>query len=99
MDVACEMQVHLFHRHDLAATAARAAALDTKDGAEGRLAKRDDCTLTDAVEALCQADGGCGLALAEGRGSYSGDDNVLGIRLVLEPLDGLKLYFGLGGAV
>ena len=79
VDVAGEVEVQLLHRHDLRVAAARAAALDPEDGAEGRLAQRDRRTRADPAERLGEADRRGRLALARlGRGDRRDADELAG---------------------
>ena len=99
VEVAGEMQVDVFHRHDLGIAAAGRAALHAEAGTEARLAQADDRLLADAVEAVAEADGGGGLALARRRRADRGDEDQLAVRLVLQALDELHRDLGLGMAV
>ena len=65
--VAREVEVDVLHRHDLRVAAAGGAALDAEDGAERRLAQRQDRAPADLAEALRQRHRGRRLALAGGR--------------------------------
>ncbi len=73
VEVAGEVQVDVFHRHDLRVAAAGRAALDAEARAEARLADADDGFLADVVQRIAQAHRGGGLALA-GRGRGDGGD-------------------------
>ncbi len=66
VEVAVEVEVDLVGGLDLAASAAGGAALHAEDRAERGLARGDEGALADALEALDEADGGDGLALAGG---------------------------------
>ena len=99
VEVAGEMQVDVFHRHDLGVAAAGRAALHAEAGTEARLAQADDRLLADAVEAVAEADGGGGLALARRRRADRGDQDQLAVRLVLQALDELHRDLGLGMAI
>src|SRR6185436_291899 len=62
--VAGEVQVDIFHRHNLGVAAARRAAFAAEAGAERRFTKCDDGALADAVQAVAEADRSRRLAFA-----------------------------------
>ena len=95
VDVAGQVEVHVFHGHYLAEAAAGASAFDTEHGAEGGLPQGHDCGLADVVHPLRQADGGGGLAFAQGSGRDGGDDYVFGVGVVLAALDDVEADLGL----
>ena len=68
VEVTGEMQVDIFHRDHLGISAAGGAAFDAEHRAEARLTQRDGDVLADAAQAVRQADGRRGLALAGGGG-------------------------------
>ena len=59
-----------------------------------RLADRDRGGPADVPERHPEADRGGGLALAERRGRDRGDDDVLGLRAVLQLFDGPQVDLG-----
>ena len=73
VEVAGEVQVDVLHGDDLRVAAARGAALDAEDGAEGRLAQAEHGLLAHGVERVGEADRGGRLALA-GRRRIDGRD-------------------------
>ena len=78
VDVAGEVEVHLLHGDDLGIAAAGGAALDAEGGTHGGLADARDAILVEMrAHRLREADGGGGLALAEGGGVDAGDDDVV----------------------
>ena len=79
MEVAGEVEVDLLHRHDLGIAAAGRAALHAEARAERGLAQADHRLLADAVEAVAEADGGRGLALAGRRRVDRGDEDELAV--------------------
>ena len=89
--VAGQVQVEQLERDRLGVAAARRAALDAERGAHGGLPDGDRRLLADMAERHAEADRRGGLALAERRGGDGGDDDVLGLRAVLEFLDGLEV--------
>jgi len=95
--VAGQVEVEQLHRDDLAVAAAGGAALDPEGRTHGGLADGDGGLLADVAEALAEADGRGGLALAERRGGDGRDDDVARLRAVAHGLDGVEL--DLGGAV
>ena len=100
VDVAGQVEVEVLHRDDLAVAAAGRAALDPEHRPERRLADADRRLAPDRVQALGQADGRRGLALAQRRRRDRGDDDVLAARsLRLQAPDGLEGDLGLRRAV
>jgi len=72
VEITGEMQVDPVSWNHLGVTAAGGAALDTETRAQRRLAQRAGNRLADVLEALGQADGSGGLALARGGGRGCG---------------------------
>ena len=99
VDVAGEVEVEVLHRDDLGVAAARRAALDAEDRAQGWLADAGDHLLADVAQGLGQADGGDRLALAQRRRGDGGDVDVLAVGPVLEPLQDVQVDLGLVLAV
>lgn len=64
VEIAGEMQVNVFHRHDLRPPATGSATLDPETGTKRRLAHADHGLGADTVQPIHQADRGRGLALA-----------------------------------
>ncbi len=99
VEVAGEMQVDVFHRHDLRVSAARCAALDAEAGPERGLAQRHDRLLADAVEAVSEADCRRRLALAGRRRVDGRDEDQLAVLVALDLVDVVERQLGLGPAV
>ena len=87
VEVAGEVQVDVFHGHNLGISAAGCSALHAEDRAQGGFTQGDDGALTDAVERIAQAHGGGGLALAGRGGADGGDQNEFAVRagLLVQP--------------
>jgi hypothetical protein len=82
VDVAGQVQVEVFHRDDLAVTAAGCAALDAKGRALAGLADAGENPLAQVrAQRLAQPDHGGALALAQRGGGDGGHVDVLAIRL------------------
>lgn len=81
MEIAGEMQVDVFHRHDLRITAAGRAALDAEARTERGLADADNGFLADPVQPIAEPDGGRRLALARRRRIDRSDEDQLAILL------------------
>ena len=75
VEVAGEVQVDVFHRHDLCIPAAGRAALYAEHGAERRLAQRQNGVLAEAAQRLRDAHGDGGLAFARRGGIDAGDED------------------------
>ena len=86
-EIAGEMQVDVFHRHDLRVTAAGRAALHAEHRSQARLAQANHRFLADLVERVSEPHGGRRLALAGGRRTDRGHQNELAVRFVLQALD------------
>jgi hypothetical protein len=97
--VAGEMQVDIFHRHDLRIAAACRAALDSEARAERGLTKAAHGLLADAVQSVREADRRRGLAFA-GRCRADGrDEDQLAVRTGVECVDEIERELRFGGAV
>ena len=99
VEVAGEMQVDVFHRHDLGIAAAGGAALHAEGRTERRLAQAEHRLLADVIERVGQADRRRGLALARRRRGDRGHQDQLAVRLALERLDVIHRYLGLVVAI
>ena len=99
MEVAGEMQVDVFHRHDLRIAAAGRAALHAERRPERRFAQAHHRLLADVIERVGEADRGGGLALARRRRRDRGDQDQLAVRLRLQRLDVVHRHLGLVVAV
>ena len=80
MKIPREMQVHFFHRHHLSKAATRRPALHAEVRAKAGLADTDHGFLADTVQAVAEAHGRCGLALARRCRVDRGDEDQLAIR-------------------
>jgi hypothetical protein len=89
-----QVQVQQLERDRLAVAAAGRAALDAERRAHAGLADRDRGGPADVPERHPEADRGGGLALAERSGRDRGDDDVLGLRAVLQLFDGPQVDLG-----
>ena len=97
VEVAVEVQVDVHHRQHFGSAAAGAAALHAEDRPEARLAQRRRAVHADFREALDQADGGGGLALACRRGRDRRDEHELAA--IRPAADGRQRQLGLVVAV
>ena len=96
--VAGEVKVDVFHRHYLGVAAAGGAALHAEARPQGRFAEAEGHLLADPVERIAKADGRRRLAFAGRRRSDGGDQDQLAVRLVVQGIDEIKRYLGLGRA-
>ena len=87
VEVACEMQVHVFHRHNLRHAATGSPTLHTKVRPEGRLTDTDRSVFADPIQTIAQTHGCCGLALTCGRWVDGCDQYQLAVRAVLYGID------------
>ena len=67
MEIACKMQVQIFHRNDLCITAARCTAFDPEARAKGWLTQCDDRLFPQLTECLSETDARCRLAFSRRR--------------------------------
>ena len=81
-EVTREVEVDVFHRHDLRVPAAGGAALHAEDRPERGLAQAHDRAFADPRERVAEADGGGRLALTGGRGRDRGDEHEPALRPV-----------------
>ena len=80
VDVACQMQIEIFHRNHLRITATGCAAFDSKGGTLGWLANTSDNAASQMrTQRLAQTDGCRGFAFAERGGGNCGDVDVFTI--------------------
>ena len=77
--IAGEMQIDVFHRHDLRAPAARRPAFDAENRPQRRLAQGDDGVFADAIERVAKPDRGRGFALPGGRRRDGGDQHEVAL--------------------
>lgn len=97
--VAGEVQIYVFHRHDLGVTAARRAALHAEARPERRFAQRHDRFLADAVEAVAKADRRRRLAFARRRRADRRHEDEMTIAERLNIFEVLGGNFGFGPSV
>ena len=99
MNIACEMEVEIFHRNDLRITAASSAALDAKGRSHGGLTDgSDDLSAEVRAKRLRKTYRGGRLAFAErgwGNGSHI---HVNAIRFALEAFQNFKFDLGFVGS-
>src|SRR6476646_6920789 len=94
------MEVELLHRDDLAIAAAGRPALDAERRALAGLANTGEYFLAEMrSEALAEPDCGGSLPFTQGRWRDRGNNDVLAVANVLEPVPNGKVDFGLGLAV
>ena len=87
MRIASEMQIDVFHRHDLGIAASGCAAFHAETGPQRRLAQAGHRALAETAEAVHKADR-CGrLALPRGRRRDRGDQDELAVRAVFQAVD------------
>ena len=99
VEIAGEVEVDVLHRHDLGVAAAGRPALHAEAGAEAGLAQADHGLLADAVEAVAEADGRGGLALARRRRRDGGDQDELAVGPFLQAVDEIEGDLRLARAV
>ena len=87
VEIACKVQVHFFHRHDLGIATASGPALHTKVRSQRCFADTDSGVLADAVQTIAQTNGGRCLAFACGRRVDRGHKDQLAIGAVLNRVD------------
>ena len=86
-EIAGEVQIDVFHRHDLGVAAAGCAALHAEHRAEAGLAQADHRLFADLVEGIAEPHRGGGLTLARRRGAQCGDQDEFTVGFVLQGLD------------
>ena len=79
VEVTGEVEVDVLHRHHLRIAAAGCAALDAKNGAEGRLAEAEHGLLAQRIHGVGQTHAGGRLALACGGGADGRDEDQLAL--------------------
>ena len=99
MNIAGQMQVEVFHRHDLGISAARRAALDPEGRAHAGLPDAGEGLFPELVQGLGQADGGGGLPLAQRGGGDGGDVDIVPVGLVLQPVPHIEMDLGFSAAI
>ena len=92
MDVTGEMQVELFHRHDLTIATAGRATLDAESRPHRGLADSGDAFIADVAQRLRQPDGGRRLALTQGGGRDRRHVDVFSVGAILELLANVQMY-------
>ena len=99
VDVAGEVEVQVFHRHDLGVAAAGGTALDPEDGPERRLAQAEHGVPPDLAQALGERDRRGRLPLARLRRRDRGDADERRVGLAGEPVDDREVDLRLVAAV
>ena len=99
MEIAREVQVHVFHRHNLRIAAASCAALHPEVRAQARFANTNHRFLANRVQAIAKAHGCCGLAFARRRRVDSRHKDELAVFVLLHRVDKALAHFGLVVAV
>ena len=99
VEISGEMEVHVFHRHDLRAPAPGSAALHPEIRTQRGLADAHGGPFADAVEPVTETHGGGGLALARGGGVDRGHEDELAGRLALHRIDEILAHLGLVMAI
>ena len=99
MKIAGEVQIDVFHRHDLRVAAAGGAALHAERRAQRRLADAQHRLLADVIERVGQAHRGRGLALACRRRVDRANQNELAVGPALQRFDEIHRHLGLVVAV
>ena len=82
VEVAGKVQVNVLHGHHLGVSAAGSPALDAEHRAQRGLAQGGDGVFADLPQAVGQAHGGGGLALARRGGGDGGDKDQLSVGLI-----------------
>ena len=94
-EVTGEVQVDVFHRHNLCVTAARRAALDAEHRSERGFTQTDHRLLADVVQRIAEAHGRRGLAFAGGSRVDRRDEDQLAVFFVFQAVDIFQRHFGL----
>ncbi len=95
VNIACQVQVEIFHGNNLAVAAAGCAALDAKSRALRGLADAGEHVLAQvSAERFTQANHGGAFALAQGGRGDGGHIDVLAIGHILEPVEDLQANLG-----
>ena len=95
MEIACEMQVHIFHRHDLRIAAPGSATLHPEIRTERGFANTDHRLFTNAVQTIAKTNSRRRLTFACWRWVDGGDQDQLAIFAVLNRIDERLADFGL----
>ena len=105
-EVTGEVQIDVFHRHDLSVTTTRSATLDTENRTKRRLTQADHGLLADVVQRVNQTNAGGGLAFTGGGWADCGNQNQFSVFFILEGIQvrhgnlglivaiGLQMFFG-----
>src|SRR5215212_2482195 len=100
MNIACQMQIEIFHGDDLGVAAARRAALDAKcRPLRGLADDRDDAFAQVRAECLTHANRRRGLALSQWSGRDGGHIDVFSVRTFREAVEDLELDLGFIGTI
>ncbi len=87
--VAGEMQIDIFHRHNLRVAAAGCTAFDTEAGPQGGLTQANHGFLADPSETVTEPDCSCGLAFAGLGWRDTCDQDQFSVFLFIETRDEL----------
>src|SRR6266508_4444691 len=99
MNVACEMQVEIFHWDNLRIATACRATFDTERWSLRRLANDGNHALAKMrTKCLTQTNSCGGLAFPEGSRGDGGNVNVFAVRAFCEAVENLKFDLGFVGA-
>ncbi len=82
VDVACQVQIEVFHRHDLTVAAACCAAFDAKGWPLRRLAQGDNPAFADVLHRLSKPNCRGGFAFAQGGRGNGRHIHVFGVRAI-----------------
>ena len=99
VEVAGEVQVDVFHRHDLRTAPAGRATLDAETGSERGLPQTNDGAFAQPIQRVAKPHGGGGFALTGRRRAHRCHQNELAVGTVLQALDVLQGQLGLEVAI
>src|SRR5215831_13738401 len=83
VEVAGEMKIDVFHRHNLRVTPTGGAALHAEAGTKTRFAQANDGVFADSIKSISEADRRRGLTFAGCRRRHRSNQNQLGVRTLL----------------
>ncbi len=93
VEIAGKVEIYILHWHDLSISAAGRTALNSKNGAKGRLTEGYHCSFTDFSQAVSQTYRSGGFALSCGGGSNGRYKDKLAIGLVRQFIKQFKVNF------
>ena len=98
-DVACEMEIDVFHRNDLGVSASCRTTFHAENRSHGRFTQADNSLFANAVQCIAQSDGCRGFSFA-GRGRVDGRyHNQFAIGFILQSIKKVQGNFGFVMAV